>query len=340
MDNELFNSICNGDIKNSILLNTRIIFSENSNSILENVYIDICAYIGSFISLYDVYKLIDIYSMTKKIIENDKIIIKDIYALITKMCIVCDIYNKHPVTKCGLMSMKVLKEKVADIFNSEDMKLSTNGVMKFDGILPPSDNENYTVALKIIAIVIKTIKKSDDISVDHGDQLCNIANDLRYSLDYISRTKYKFETKFYNSDNDNIWFIWGVFSQLYNEECIAHAFWLYNYEFKKKYKAKRMGIVWSIGLLAIYIHKKDISKNWNGKEIIVINKMEEISIQLYNEIKQKIVKEYPGIIEVKPKEKQNDGMNFISNYIPIVGNVQNIVSSPNTNTTEIRAISF
>jgi len=72
MDNELFNSICNGDIKNSILLNTRIIFSENSNSILENVYIDICAYIGSFISLYDVYKLIDIYSMTKKIIENDK----------------------------------------------------------------------------------------------------------------------------------------------------------------------------------------------------------------------------------------------------------------------------
>jgi len=76
------------------------------------------------------------------------------------------------------------------------------------------------------------------------------------------------------------------------------------------------------------------------KKLLLLTKWKKYQFNFTTKIKQKIVKEYPGIIEVKPKEKQNDGMNFISNYIPIVGNVQNIVSSPNTNTTEIRAISF
>jgi hypothetical protein len=70
MDNELFTSICNGDIQNSIMLTTKIIFLYETIDILENVYINICAYIGSFISLYDISKLIDIYSSLKNIIEN------------------------------------------------------------------------------------------------------------------------------------------------------------------------------------------------------------------------------------------------------------------------------
>lgn len=340
MENELFTSICNGDIQNSILLNTKIIFLEQSTDILDNIYIDVCAYIGTFISLQNIHKLIDIYAMTKKIIENDKIVIKDIYILITKMCIICDTYNKHPTNKCGVMSLKTLKEKIALIFNSEDMKLSANGIMKFDGILPPVNHENYAIALRIIAIIIKTIKSTDNISVDYGDELSLIANNLRYSLDYISRTKYKFETKFYNLDNDNIWFIWGVFSLLYNEECISNAYWLFNYEYKKKYKPKRIGIIWSLGIIAIYIHKKDISKGWNEREVNVINKIEEISIKLYNEIRQKLVKEYPDIVQIKPKENNNDGMNFILNYVPIMGSIQNKVTTVNNTGTEIKEISY
>jgi hypothetical protein len=327
MENELFTSISNGDIKNSILITTKIIFLHNSFELLENAYIDVCAYIGSFVSLYDISKLIDIYANTKIIIEAEKIIIKDIYVLITKMCILCDIYNKHPTAKCGSMSLKTLKEKISPIFNNEDMKLSANGLMKFDGILPPQDNENYAVALRIIALIIKTVKSTDNISVDNGNTLTHTAYTLRYALDYILRTKYKFETKFYATDNDNTWFIWGVFSILYKDTCFNDAFWLYNHEFKKKYKPKRIGILWSLGIICIYIHKKDISRGWTEKEASVIKKIDEIAIKLYNEIRHKLIDEYPDAQRAqhaqhanthKSSENKNDGLDFILNYVPIL----------------------
>jgi hypothetical protein len=350
MDNELFTSISNGDIKNSILITTKIIFLHNSFDLLENAYIDVCAYIGSFISLYDISKLVDIYANTKKIIEAEKIVIKDIYVLITKMCILCDIYNKHPTAKCGSMSLKILKEKIAPIFNNEDMKLSSNGIMRFDGILPPNDNENYAVALRIIALIIRTIKSTDNISVDNGDALTHTANNLRYALDYILRTKYKFETKFYTTDNDNSWFIWGLFSILYKEECMSDAFWLYNYEFKKKHKPKRIGILWSLGIICIYIHKKDISRGWNDKEASVIKKIDEIAIKLYNEIRHKLIDEYPDQIQqhqsTKSSENKNDGLNFIFNYVPILHSTQLTQPTPlrsqeqKPEPKDVRSISF
>jgi hypothetical protein len=322
MDNELFTSICNGDIQNSIMLTTKIIFLYETIDILENVYINICAYIGSFISLYDISKLIDIYSSLKNIIENEKLVIKDIYVIISKMCILCDIYNKHPNAKCGNMSIKVLKDKVSAQFNNNDLKLSHNGMMRFDGILPPHDHENYVFANKIIAIVIKTIKSTDDISIDDGDTLVDIANKLRHIIDYILRTKYTFETKFYSSDNDNSWFLWGVFSVLYKNEIFNDAFWLYNYEYKKKYRSKRIGILWSLPIISIYTHKPDISKGWSSKESNVIAKIEEISINLYNELRRKIIKENPEKFDKKNKEEVDkyEGLKYIINFVPVIHN--------------------
>ena len=128
MDNELFTSISNGDIQNSIMISTKIIFLYESIEILENVYINICAYIGSFISLYDISKLIDIYSSLKNIIESEKLIIKDIYIIISKMCIICDIYNKHPSARCGNMSIKVLKDKISTLFNILTFKSLHNDI--------------------------------------------------------------------------------------------------------------------------------------------------------------------------------------------------------------------
>jgi len=322
MDNELFTSICNGDIQNSIMLSTKIIFLDENIDALEVVYINICAYIGSFISLYDISKLTDIYSSLKKIIENEKLVIKDIYVIISKMCILCDIYNKHPNAKCGNMSIKVLKDKISTLFNNDDLKLSHNGIMRFDGILPPHDHENYGLAIKIVAIIIKTIKSTDDISVDDGDTLMNIANKLRYIIEYILRTKYRFETKFYSTDDDNAWFLWGVFSILYKNEVFNDAFFLYNYEYKKKYRTKRIGILWSLPIISIYTHKCDISKGWNSKESMVISKIEEISINLYNELRRKIIKENPDKFEKRNKEEVDkyDGLKYILNFVPVINN--------------------
>ena len=351
MEDELFTSICNGDIQNSIMLSTKIIFLHESVDILENVYINICAYIGSFISLYDIRKLIDLYSSLKKIIENEKLIIKDIYVIISKMCILCDIYNKHPNAKCGNMSMKVLKDKISTLFNNNDLKLSNNGIMRFDGILPPHDHENYGMAIQIISIIIKTIKSTDNISVDEGNTLVDISNKLRHIIDYILRSKYKFETKFYSTDNDNVWFLWGVFSVLYKNDILDDAFWLYNYEYKKKYRSKRIGILWSLPIISIYTHKCDISKGWTSKESNVIAKIEEISINLYNELRRKIIKDNPDKFERTNKETVDkyDGLKYILNFVPIIDNSINarvtnsridIDSSMSKPKEEIRHISY
>jgi hypothetical protein len=350
MENDLFTSICNGDIQNSIMLSTKLILLHETIDILETVFINICAYIGSFISLYDISKLIDIYSSLKNIIENEKLVIKDIYVIISKMCILCDIYNKHPNAKCGNMSIKVLKDKVSAQFNNYDLKLSHNGIMRFDGILPPHDHENYALAIKIVSIIIKTIKSTDDIPVDDGDTLVDISNKLRHIIDYILRTKYKFETKFYSSDNDNAWFLWGVFSVLYKNDIFNDAFWLYNYEFKKKYRSKRIGILWSLPIISIYSHKCDISKGWNSKESIVIAKIEEISIHLYNELRRKIMKENPDKFEKKEAERgerdvdKYDGLKYIINYIPVVSSsgssINEAIQHSAKNREEIKQISY
>jgi len=310
---DLFTSICNGDIQNSILLSTQMIIIDESFDILELIYIDVCSYIGTFIYITDIGKLADIYEDISNMIDTDKIVIKNIYIIITKLCILCDIYNKHPVAKCGNMSIALLKNKIAHILNANDMKLSQNGIMRFDGILPPHNHENYNTALMIIAIIIKTIKTTDDLSCDDIDKLVEISNNLRLVIDYILRKKLRIETKFYSTDDDISWFIWGVYSILYKEKVFENAFKLYNYEYKKKYKIKRQGLLYSLGLLCIYIHKQDISKGWTSKEINVIGKIDEISIKLYNEIRRDIISKNPELFE---KIKENDGLNFLLNYVP------------------------
>lgn len=321
---DLFTSISSGNVNNSLLLSTKYILLNDSLDIFENILIDIASYIGTFINLYDISKLLDIFTSIKKFIENEKIIIKDVYILITKMCIVCDIYNKNSISRCGTMSMKTLKEKISFIFSREDMKLSSNGIIRFDGVLPPHDDENYRIALKIITILIKTIKSSDDIPIENADRLNDIAIKLKNIFDFIFRSKYKFETKFYSQDNDNVWFIWGVLSILYKEQFIDSAFWLFNYNFKKSYRKKRLGIILSMGCAVIFSHKKDISNGWNDKEVNVINKIDDISLKLYNEIRNKIAKEYPEVFKSDRKSSEKDGLDLILEYVPLI-------SSHNTN---------
>jgi hypothetical protein len=301
-----------------------MIILDESFDVLELIYIDVCSYIGTFVYITDIGKLADIYEDIANMIDTDKIVIKNIYIIITKLCILCDIYNKHPVAKCGNMSIALLKNKIAHILNANDMKLSQNGIMRFDGILPPHNHENYNTALGIIAIIIKTIKTTDDLSGDGDDidKLVGISNNLRLVIDYILRKKIKIETKFYSTDDDISWFIWGVYSILYKDKVFENAFKLYNHEYKKKYKIKRQGLLYSLGLLCIYIHKQDISKGWTSKERNVIDKIDEISIKLYNEIRRDIISKYPELSEKTNKHtreekiRENDGLNFMLNYVP------------------------
>ena len=125
---DLFSSICNGDIQNSILLSTNILYIDSSFESLELIYIDVCSYIGTFIYITDISKLIDIYDNLVILINSEKVLIKNIYSIVTKLCILCDIYNKHPVSKCGNMSISVLKNKILPIMNDNNTYLIRENV--------------------------------------------------------------------------------------------------------------------------------------------------------------------------------------------------------------------
>ena len=323
---ELYESITKGDIQNSIYITATILLTDKiSIEVFENTLIAICSYIGSFINIYDVKKWLDIINGTKNIIEDDNINIKYIFVILTKMCILCDIYIKNPIAKSGIINLKSLRTKIIDVFICEDNKLSNSGIIKFDGIIPPHDSDTYNISLQIISGVIKLIKLTDDVSCDDGDYLQEISNKLRNCFDYISRKTYTFETKFYNGDNDSIWFIWGFISILYNEEFINDTFFLFSNKWKKKCKNYKMGLLCGTAISIIYSHKKNASHSWNNKELTIINKIDEISLMLFNEIKETILKDNDtDKIDDNANIKDNDidGLDYLCNYIPTVSLIE------------------
>ena len=69
-----------------------------------------------------------------------------------------------------------------------------------------------------------------------------------------------------------------------------------------------------------------------------MNKIDEISIKLYNEIRRDILKKHPELIEKnsKPeidKEKESDGLDFILNYVPEIDSdrLDNIIKDKSKN---------
>jgi hypothetical protein len=55
---------------------------------------------------------------------------------------------------------------------------------------------------------------------------------------------------------------------------------------------------------------------------MVISKIEEISINLYNELRRKIIKENPDKFEKRNKEEVDkyDGLKYILNFVPVINN--------------------
>jgi hypothetical protein len=78
---------------------------------------------------------------------------------------------------------------------------------------------------------------------------------------------------------------------------------------------------------------------------MVIAKIEEISIHLYNELRRKIIKENPDKFEKKEAERTDDkydGLKYILSYVPVISG-SNGSGSGETNPKfkeEIRHISY
>lgn len=330
---ELYENIRNSDIKKSIYIFSKLLLiDENNIENIENTFIHILGYIGTFISIFDIKLYIEVVNDLIDIIDNDKIEIKIYYIFLTKLCIICDIYNKNPISKVGITDIKVLRERVISIFKNDYIKVSTSGLKKFENLLPPIDSETYSLAIQILTGIIGSLKEIDTYTNDNKDDIKNMANKLRNAFDYIIRKKFIFETKFYESDNDCIWFLWGIISLLREDNTISNLYRLFSLRYKKKNKNNRNGLIFATILIIVYLHKKDISRNWDKKELIAIEKISEISISLYNEIKKDLINN--NIIE-KPLynsiKKEDNGLEYVLNYKPVINTLllENMTNNKN-----------
>jgi len=325
---ELFDFISKGNIEKSLYA-TCIFLIENSKiEILEETLISICSYIGTFIMIRDISKLNDIIITTKNLIENEKVNMADYLILITKMCILCNIYNINPVSKAGIIPIRKLREKILDVF-SEDSKLSSNGVMRFEQIIPPPDSDAYLLALKIITSFIRILKIVDTLNNDNHIDL--IAIKFKNCFDYIIRKKYAIETKLNPNECDPIYFLWGFIEILFqHEEFIHNYYWLFSYDYKKTLKTQRLGLIFAAAIAIIYSFKRHVSSDWNQNELNVIYKTKEISIELITQVKKDLKKRDIYIPDNEPKKEKPkfDSLEYLNNYVPKIIDKRDFIAQP------------
>ena len=78
--NSLYSNIYKGKIEDSIYMVTQLVIQDtNGKNIehIENTFISICAYIGSYISIVDIRLWIDVLEETYEFIQSDKVVIKN-----------------------------------------------------------------------------------------------------------------------------------------------------------------------------------------------------------------------------------------------------------------------
>jgi hypothetical protein len=334
INKELFDFISRGNIEKS-LYGTCIFLIENSKiEVLEETLIAICSHIGTLINIREIAKLNDIIVSTKNLIENDKVNISDYLILITKMCILCNIYNLNHISKTGVIPVSKLREKIIDVF-SEDFKLSTNGIMKFEQIIPPPDSEAYLLSLKIISSFLRIIKILDELSSEDSKNIEVISIKFKNCFDYIIRKKYIIQTKLNPSEHDPIYFLWGFIEILYNHEEFIHSYYyLFSNNYKRSLKTQRIGLLYASAVAIIYSYKRFMSQSWNQNELQVIQKTKEISNELLKQVKKDIKSRDVYIDDdnednnEEPKEKKIDGISYIDKYIPKIQNPKNIQPIP------------
>lgn len=315
-EQELFTAICQAKIKDSLFIASKILLKDPDKNLdtLQNTFIAVCSYIGSFISVYNIRLWLNVVENVVEFIENDKIMIKDMYVLVCKMCLLCDIYIKNPSVKTGTISLKILREKIIDIFDADKFKLSTNGMSKFEGIIPPPDSPSYALAQQIITGYVHIFKVLGEMSPDNKDKISDTANKIRNSFDYIIRKKYTFETKFYESDSDAVWFLWGIISLLFNNAELDILYQLFCFGYNKKNRNNRIGMLWGSSITMVYLTKKDVARNWNQDEIKAIKKIEDVALTLYNDIRKELIQ--TGDVPVMTKNRMVNGIDYIFEYKP------------------------
>ena len=247
MNEELYDFICNAKINESLKKTTHIILknTEVSYKEIQETFINIVSYICSFLSVNDAYLLNEVIIDLYLLVENENIIIKDVYVLICKLCIICDINLKNPCIKVGTIGIKQLRTKFIDIFE-HNFNLEQAGLFNFEHVLPNIDSETYNLVLKIVTGYVYNVRKIENATLEERDVIIKTTNKLRDSVDYILRKKYIIENKIQPNDHDIVWFLWDVLFGLFGNDELEKMFYLFNQDYNKKKKNHRRDLIHKI----------------------------------------------------------------------------------------------
>lgn len=322
MNDELYGFICNAKINESLYSVTHIILKhqENSYKEIQETFINILAYICSFLTIYDTFLLNEVVLDIHNFIESDNVIIKDVYVLICKLCILCDINVKNPCIKTGTLNIKQLRTKFIEIFE-HDFKLEQIGLSKYEHVLPGRESDTYDLVLKIVTGYVYNVRYIENTPIEEKELIAKITNQLRDSVDYIIRKKFLLENKIEPSNHDGVWFIWSVMLGLFQEQELKILFYIFQNEYNNKKKVRRTGLLYGAFLIIIFHKKRGISRHWNNHEMNIIKKIQEISMKLYRDIKKELLNTDDTIVVEKPLIASRNGLDYISNLRPEIVNI-------------------
>jgi hypothetical protein len=186
------------------------------------------------------------------------------------------------------------------------------------------------------------LKILENVSCDNSDEIYSISVLFRDSFDYIIRKKYVIQTKFCLNEHDPIYFLWGFIHCLFFEPFILNYYKLFshnNLTNNKTLKNQRIGLIHGCAVAIIYSYKKDISSSWNNSEKLILNKINDIAMNLFKQIKKEVViksDEKPDKDkEEKEKEKSKiDGLNYLYEYIPKISTANIYIPPANDDLSE------
>lgn len=317
---ELYEMLRNAKMEQCIFLATELLLDnpEKNIDIVQNTLIHSCSYIGSFVTIFDIRMWLDVIGNLMNVIDSDRLLIQSVYVLITKVCILCDTYLKRPRIRAGTLNIRLLRPKIIDLFSTDSVKLSSVGIAKFEGILPPADSPSYQLSIQIITGLVSALKALD--SVSNEDAISDVAEKQRQSFDYITRKRYQIETTFYDSDNDCVWFMWGLICMLYHDKELDILYRLFVFGYSKRIKQQRIGLLWGSAVVMVYLKKRSLSREWNKKELAMIEKIDEVGLHVFNDIKRQISqsRDIPkrDADEVS-REGPKNGIDFLNEYVPM-----------------------
>lgn len=315
---KLYDLLRGANVQESIYLATEILLEnpEKNIDMLQNTLVYSCSYIGSFVSFYDIRLWLEVVHNVVDVVESEKLLIHDVYVIITKICILCDIHIKRPRVRAGMLNIKLLRPKIIDLFSTDSVKLSSVGIAKFEGILPPPDSPSYELSIQIITGLVSTLRSLD--TVDYIDTFNDLAEKTRQSFDYITRKRYQIETSFYD-DSDSVWFLWGLICMLYHDEELDMLYRLFSVDYSKRVKQQRIGLLWGAGVVVVYLKKRSASRDWNSMEMAMIKKIGEVALIMYNDIKRQISDDSDKPAKSVVDRKVTRSIDFLNEYVPKEG---------------------